>query len=54
MKAYLDLHMLIAAEFHVMLPDTAPLYQIQYMASMAENRRKDRHKAAEMGQVYVG
>jgi hypothetical protein len=54
MKSYLDLHMLIAAEYHVVLPDTTPLFQLQYMASMAENRRTERAKAAEQGRVYIG
>lgn len=54
MKAYLELHMLIAAEYHINLPDNTPLYQIQFTASMAENRRNARLKAAEDGKVYVG
>lgn len=55
MKSYLDLHMLIAAEYNISLPDeTTPMYKIQYMASMAENRRNDRQKAAEAGRIFVG
>lgn len=54
MKAYFDLHMLIAAEYHINLPDSTPLFQIQYMASMAENRRNDRMKAAESGKTFIG
>jgi len=54
MKSYLELHGLIAAEYHITLPDTTPLYQIQYMASLAENRRNDRLKAAQEGKVWVG
>ncbi len=54
MKAYLEMHCLIAAEYHIHLPDSTPLYQIQYMGSMAENRRTERQKAAEQGKVYVG
>lgn len=54
MKAYMDLYTLIAAEFGVWPPDTTPLYQLQYMASMAENRRNDKMKAAEKGLTYIG
>jgi hypothetical protein len=54
MKGFFDLFVLIAAEFGVLLPDDAPLYKIQYMASMAENRRNDKIKAAERGQIFVG
>lgn len=45
---------LIAAEYHILVPDEMPLYEIQYMASLAENRRNDRLKAAEQGRTYVG
>lgn len=45
---------LIAAEYHILVPDEMPLYEIQYMASLAENRRNDRLKAAEQGRAYVG
>lgn len=54
MTAYLELHALIAAEFHILLPESAPLYQIQHTASLAENRRNARIKAAEKGQMYIG
>lgn len=54
MNAYLDLHALIAAEYHITLPDSTALYQIQYLAAKAENRRNARIKAAEEGKIYVG
>lgn len=54
MKSYLELHGLIAAEYHIHLPDSTPLYQIQFMASLAENRRSERFKAAEQGKIFVG
>lgn len=54
MKSYMDLYALIAAEFNVWPPDTTPLYQLQYMASMAENRRTEKLKAAEKGMTYIG
>jgi hypothetical protein len=54
MKAYFEMKTLIAAEYHILVPDEMPLYEIQYMASMAENRRNDRIKAAEQGRQYIG
>lgn len=54
MKSFLEMKALIAAEYHVYLPDDAPLYEFQFQASLAENRRNDRIKAAQNGQVYCG
>jgi hypothetical protein len=54
MKSYLEMHGLIAAEYHIHLPDSTPLYEIQFMASLAENRRNERFKAAEAGKIFVG
>lgn len=45
---------LIAAEYHVLVPDDMPLFEIQHMASTAENRRTERLKAAEAGKTWVG
>lgn len=54
MKAYFEMKTLIAAEYHVEISDDAPLYEIQYRAALAENRRNERIKAAEAGRIYVG
>jgi len=54
MKSYLEMHGLIAAEYHIHLPDSTPLYQIQFTASLAENRRNERFRAAEAGKIFVG
>jgi len=45
---------LIAAEYHVLVPDDMPIHEIQYMAALAENRRSDRQKAAQEGKIWVG
>lgn len=46
---------LIAAEFGIAYPpETTPIFKYQFMASMAENRRNDRQKAAAEGKIYVG
>jgi hypothetical protein len=55
MKSFLELEALIAAEYHVSYPmDTTPIFKYQFMASLAENRRNDRQKAAAEGKIYVG
>lgn len=54
MKSYFEMKALIAAEYHVLIPDDTPIYEIQYMASLAENRRNDRIKAAEAGKLFIG
>lgn len=54
MTSYLDMKMLIAAEYHIDVSDDTPLYEIQYKAAKAEARRNDRLKAAENGKIYVG
>ena len=54
MKSYFEMKTLIAAEYHILVPDDTPLHEIQYMASLAENRRNDRIKAAEAGKLFVG
>jgi hypothetical protein len=54
MKAYFEMKTLIAAEYNIDTPDSLPLYEIQFKAAMAANRRQERQKAAEAGRVYIG
>jgi len=54
MAEAMDMYALIASEFHVVLPDSTPIYQIQFMAKTAEKRRTDRQKAAAEGKIYIG
>lgn len=50
----MGLYALIAAEFHIYLPDSVPVYHLMHLAQVAEKRRNDRIEAAKDGKVYVG
>lgn len=48
------MYALIASEFGLYPPETAPIYHIQFLAATAEKRRNDRIKAAQEGRQYIG
>jgi hypothetical protein len=48
------MHALIAAEFHLIPPDSMSIFQIMHLAQTAEKRRADRHKALSEGKTYIG
>ncbi len=50
----MDMQALLASEFHLIMPDHLPIYQVQHLAKVAEKRRNDRMKAAQEGKVFVG
>jgi len=54
MNEILDLHSLIASEFHCIPDENMLVLQMQHLAAVAEKRRTDRHKAASEGKIYVG
>jgi hypothetical protein len=54
MSEVMDLYALIAAEFNIYIPETAPVFHIQYLAAKAEKKRNEKIKAAQEGRVFIG
>lgn len=54
MMEVMEMHGLIASEFSMSVPDSEPVYHLQYLAQLAEKKRNDRLKAATEGRVYIG
>jgi len=50
----MDRHALIMSEFHVYLPDSAPVHQFLYLSDKAYQIKEDKKKAAKEGKIYVG
>lgn len=48
------MYSLIAAEFGIYLPESAPVLHLMQLAGVAEKRRNDRIKAANEGSTYCG
>ena len=48
------MQVLLASEFHLLVPDHLPIFHIQHLAKAAEKRRNDRFKAAQEGRQYIG
>lgn len=54
MNDIMSMYALIAAEFHLIPPDTMSIFQITYLGQTAEKRRADRQKAVSEGRQYIG
>jgi len=54
LEAYMTRIELIAIEFGVVLPESAPILQVMYLASAANKRREDRKRAIQEGKQYNG
>ncbi len=54
MNLVLERKALIMAEFHCVLDDNAPIYELMYFSDLAHGRRKERERARREGLVYTG
>lgn len=50
----MDRYVLIASEFGLYLPDTAPIFRFMQLSEFAQTRRDEKIEAAKKGLVYVG
>jgi hypothetical protein len=49
----LDRKALILAEYHVIVPDTMPVYEFMLLSDKAHAVREERRKAVSEGKVYI-
>jgi hypothetical protein len=50
----MDRYMLIASEYGLYLPDSAPIFRLMQFSEFAQARREERIEAAKKGLVFVG
>lgn len=50
----MDRETLIATEFKVILPDTAPIYKLMHLSEAAHTQREARRKCIKDGLVWHG
>jgi hypothetical protein len=47
-------YVLIASEYGIYLPDSAPIFRFMQLSEFAQARREERIEAAKKGLVFVG
>jgi hypothetical protein len=51
MAAVMERKALIMSEFHCLLDDNAPIYELMYFSDKADARRKERQRARREGMI---